>query len=441
MPHTDVVRDPIHQLISLNPAEWQAVNSRVFQRLRGIGQLALTHMVYPGARHSRFEHSLGVRHVAGLVCSKLNLQGEDRDHVLAAALLHDVGHGPFSHVSEQVLDDVSGTRGVHEAISIAIMRTNSELREALGDLCDGAADLVAGTGGRSVLTDIVSGPTDADKLDYLLRDSYFAGVEYGKYDLPRVIDSVARIGNPAAQTYLGFKHDGLWAVEGLLLARHHMHRQVYGHKTRLATDIMVVRALLAGIAEGLLDPAAYTVPLRDGLPAPNEAFLERFLAETDSSVLETLRHAPEGSVSRDLYDRLAVRRLLRQTETVVMRRSNERLDPLQMAAILDPQQFTRDRAAALEAEIAAELDLPPHLVAIYRDTWSNPTYRRPGTRIDSKDILLQRGDRVALLQDESEIFRAEQGEEHNYVYLYAPAMEEAKTEQAKELLWEKLGQI
>jgi len=109
------------------------------------------------------------------------------------------------------------------------------------------------------MRDIVSGPTDADKLDYLLRDSYFAGVNYGRYDLDRIIDSVRVIAPRSAQTQLGFNADGLWAVEELLLARHHMHRQVYRHKTRLATDIMDRdEAFVALIAERGLrveDPA------------------------------------------------------------------------------------------------------------------------------------------------------------------------------------------
>lgn len=437
------VRDPIHQMIHLEATEWRAIDTPVFQRLRRIGQLALTHLVYPGATHTRFEHSLGVRHVAARICHELKFNDDDRQRVLAAALLHDVGHGPFSHVSEQVLEDLSGCEDVHEAISVALIRTDPDLRSALGaELCDGAADIIAGVGGRTVFKDVVSGPTDADKLDYLLRDSYFAGVEYGRYDLPKIYDSVRVIGTEQAGTYLGFESNGLWAVEGLLLARHHMHRQVYGHKTRLATDIMIVRALRAGVEDGLLDRAAYTVPVVAGSASPDEEFLARFLIQTDSSVLESLREAPAGTVSRDLYDRISCRQLLRQTERIALRRSNERLDPLRMAAILDPDQFSQQRVAAVEEEIADELGLPAYLVAIYLDVWSNPTFRRPGGRIESKDILLMRRDgRVVLLNDESEIFRTEQGEEHNHVYLYAPQLDEGATERAKELLWEKIGQL
>jgi hypothetical protein len=263
VPKTERVRDPIHQFVTLSESEWRAVNTPVFQRLRRIGQLAMTHLVYPGATHTRFAHSIGVRHVARRLCEQLDLSEIEGLPVLHAALLHDIGHGPFSHVSEQVLDELSGVRNVHEAISVALIRTDEDLREALGEEnCDAAALLVEG-GRQTAQHDIISGSTDADKLDYLLRDTYFCGAEYGRYDLPRLIESTHIVGNPETQTYLGFDIGGLWAVEGLLLARHHMWRQVYGHKTRLATDIMVTRALRAGVEQGVIG-AEGALKLRGG---------------------------------------------------------------------------------------------------------------------------------------------------------------------------------
>jgi hypothetical protein len=169
-------------MVTLSPAEWAAVDTPVFQRLRRVRQLAMTHLVYPGAVHTRFENSIGVRHIAGRLSESLGLDDEDRDIVQIAALLHDVGHGVFSHVSEQVIDELSGAEGVHEAVSVAIMRTDQSLQRALGgERCERAAEIVALEGPRTAMRDIVTGPTDADKLDYLLRDSYYAGVNYGRY--------------------------------------------------------------------------------------------------------------------------------------------------------------------------------------------------------------------------------------------------------------------
>jgi uncharacterized protein len=437
VPKTERVRDPIHDFVYLEGDEWKAVDSHVFQRLRRVGQLAMTHLVYPGTTHTRFEHSIGVRHVAWRLSEQLKLSKTERRRVLHAALLHDVGHGPFSHVSEQVLDDLSGVQGVHEAISVALIRSDEGLREALGEEdCAAAAALVEG-GQQSVARDIISGSTDADKLDYLLRDAYFAGVEYGRYDLPRVIESARVIGNPEAQTYLGFDIGGLWAVEGLLLARHHMWRQVYGHKTRLATDIMVKRALVAGIEDGLLPRKAYEVPTEAGKPKPTQEFLETYLEQTDSTVVEALRAAEEDSVVRDLIDRLHERKLLRQTESVALHRDQERLDPVRRSQLLDPEQFTRADTDVIEETISNEVGVPRHLVAIYIDRWSNPTYRRPGGGGKST-VQLVDGKRTTYLHVESEIFRQELGVEQAYLHLYMPELESQDEQKAKELLWQAL---
>lgn len=437
VPKTERVRDPIHQFVTLAAEEWEAVNSPVFQRLRRIGQLAMTHLVYPGATHTRFEHSIGVRHVAWRLAEQLGLTEDERRPVLYAALLHDVGHGPFSHVSEQVLDQVSGVENVHEAISVALIRTDPTLRNALGaESCDAAADLVEG-GRQSVERDIVSGSTDADKLDYLLRDTYFAGAEYGRYDLPRLIESARIVGNRETQTYLGFDIGGLWAVEGLLLARHHMWRQVYGHKTRLATDIMVTRALLAGVEQEVLRAEAFTVPTEDGKPNPTPEFLAAFLDQDDSSVVERLRTAEDGSPARDLIDRLRERRLLRQTQSIALHRHSEILDPVRRSQLLDKEEFTKEDTDAIEEAISAELGVARHLVAIYVDRWKNPTYRRPGGSGSSKVQLVDRT-QTTYLHEESEVFRRELGVEQGFLHLYTPELKEDDETKAKELLWEAL---
>jgi HD superfamily phosphohydrolase len=318
------IRDPIHGFVELRQGtERLAIDTPRFQRLRGVRQLAMTHLVYPGTLHTRFEHSMGVCHVAGRLAAELEDEFNDEQVTIvrAAALLHDIGHGPFSHVSENVLEDRNKVSEVHEAISVAIIRTDADLHTALGkDVCLQAADLIAHEGAyevRSALRDIVSGPSDADKLDYLLRDSYFAGVSYGTYDLQRLIDTVDVINPGGAESYLGFKADGLWAVEGLLVARHHMHRQVYGHKTRVATDILVERALSLGIEDGAVDPAAFDVPMdATGRAKPDEAFLERYLSLNDASVMHALLTQEQATRSRDLAERLAQRRLLRRNARI-----------------------------------------------------------------------------------------------------------------------------
>jgi HD superfamily phosphohydrolase len=440
MPSSTTVRDPIHGMVQLAPHEWAAVDAPAFQRLRNIRQLAMTHLVYPSAVHTRFEHSIGVCHIAGRLADRLKLDPEQAQVVRAAALLHDIGHGPFSHVSEQVIDDLAGVHGVHEAISAFMIRNDPTIVAALGeDLSHAAAAIVALAGPRSVERDIVSGPTDADKLDYLLRDSYFAGVKYGEYDLERLIDSSRIIAPRSAQTQLGFDADGLWAVEGLLMARHHMHRQVYGHKTRLATDIMITRALRFAIHEGAVDPAAFTVPVAEGRPQITQAFVERYLAQVDARVLDQLCAAHPTTATGDLGLRIRDRRLLRQTSAVRLDMSKDELGDTRVADLLDSDVTTTDVIAQMESAIAERLCLPSHLVALHVDARTNPTYRNPGS-IRPKDVMIQRGDGQArLLQSESEIFRSELGENHAWIFLYSPALDEDLDQRAKEELWNQLS--
>ena len=445
------IRDPIHNFVELCDEERAAIDTPVFQRLRGIRQLAMTYLVYPGALHTRWEHSAGVCHLAGRVVAELrsrpgaDISDGDVRTVRAAALLHDIGHGPFSHVSEAVLDQRNGVRGVHEAISVAIMRTDPGLIEVFGQAgCDRAADLVAHEGDfatRSALRDIVSGPTDADKLDYLLRDAYFAGVAYGRYDLGRLIDTVTVINPGGAESYLGFDADGLWAVEGLLLARHHMHRQVYGHKTRIAADIMVERALTDGLDDGAIDPASFEVPLSGGKPAPSQEFLHAYLALTDACVMEALLAQPDDTPSRQLARSLVERRLLRRTARISLRDERRELGGPRIATILDAESIapTLDQ---LEGQIADELCCPPYLVALRVEDQANPVYRNPSVGFTDKDILLSFRDRQPeVIHEISEIFRHELRKENKYVSLFSPKREDVTDEKAHELLWNALKTI
>jgi HD superfamily phosphohydrolase len=439
------VRDPIHGMISLDPKEWLAVNSRVFQRLRGIRQLAMTHLVYPGATHTRFEHSIGVCHVAGRIAKQLGLNDNDEEfeQVRHATLLHDIGHGPFSHVSEGLIEERSGVKGCHEAISAYLIRNDAELRAALGEeACDRAARLVEKVPPRTFLGDIVSGPTDADKLDYLLRDSRYAGVEYGHYDLDRIVDTATVIDKDQPESFLGFEQDGVWAVEGLLLARHHMHRQVYSHKTRVATDIMVTRALTFGIQEGTLPEDAYTIETESDRPKVSAEFIQRYLLETDASVMERLLAQDAENISFKLADRLQARDLLRRTATLTLHRERHEFGAQQYGKILDRSSF-EPRCAELEAEIAESLGFEPYLVALYVDSQTNPTYRGPGTQINAGDIMLAYGEGPPdTFESESEIFDEESRAEHSFAHLYTPLLaEEGQRAKAKELMWEALRKV
>jgi uncharacterized protein len=269
------IRDPIHGFIQLESLERQVMDSRAFQRLRFIHQLGMTYLVYPGATHSRFEHSLGVMELAGRVfdiitapqhihhCVRQWLPELDEPHVLsywrkvllAGALCHDIGHLPFSHTAEKELlpDDWNHERLSRELICSDEMKkiwssTDPPLRpEDVVRLAVGpkeAPDLEF-TPWQGILSEIVTGDAfGVDRMDYLLRDSYHSGVAYGRFDHFRLIDTLRILPSQQLENQvdctdptLGIIEGGIQSAEALLLARYFMYSQVYLHPTRRIYDI------------------------------------------------------------------------------------------------------------------------------------------------------------------------------------------------------------
>jgi HD superfamily phosphohydrolase len=281
-------RDPIHGFIQFNELEADIINCNAFQRLRRIKQLALTDYVYPAASHSRFEHSLGVMHLASrifdvLVKDKrsaeiLSLEfgiKEDsyprfRQIVRLAALLHDVGHTPYSHSGEDLLPpDENGKPVRHELYSVAIIRNIvSDILDSHKDCASYGIDssliagLIEGKGvNRQTLLwkDIISGQIDADRMDYLLRDSYHCGVRYGTYDLERLINESCLCEMPDDEGFqVGVIEDARYAAESLLIARHMMFSQVYHHKTRTIYDHHLAQSIKSILGNGNFYPSHKT---------------------------------------------------------------------------------------------------------------------------------------------------------------------------------------
>jgi HD superfamily phosphohydrolase len=383
------VRDPVHGLISFTPREWAVVDTAAFQRLRGVQQLALTHLVYSGARHSRFEHCMGAAHVAGRLATGLRENQKvdlDVDRVRMAALVHDIGHGPFSHVSEEVFEHLSGGDKVHEQISAAIVRHDPAVKKAIG-AADSMwiSDLLSGEGHarkRSVERDIVAGPADIDKLDYLLRDSHFCGVNYGRYDLDKMVET-ARAVSAAGETYLGFHQDGVYALEEMLLARYHMHRQVYGHKTRVGIDRMLVRSMTLGVEEGLLPRDVFCPPTR-----PDKNFVRDYLRWDDSQVTKTLCEGPEGSgagrVMRALVERRLCKRALRfPAETLQTTYGN-----VVSGSILNPDADALKLLQEVESAIAEAAQVDPCWVVLHWEDRKNPLSLPYSVRTKAQDIIV-----------------------------------------------------
>jgi HD superfamily phosphohydrolase len=279
--------------------------------------------------HTRFEHSIGVMHTATLLYDAIRASsaeilkselayrdeglGRDRQLVRFAALLHDVGHSPFSHASEDLFPDRgNGKKFSHEDYSVAIIR--SELASALEDhplnanygfRADDVASLVEGsTRAKQAVfwRDLISGQMDADRMDYLLRDSYHAGVHYGRFDLNRVISTMCAI--PGADDHpprLGITEGGAHAAEALVLARYFMFTQVYFHKTRVAYDVHLRRALKEVLPGG-------------HFPSPLDEHLRHFLEWDDWKLLGLLSNGKGGEHGQRLACRNHYRRIFYSPE-------------------------------------------------------------------------------------------------------------------------------
>ncbi len=267
MPGAFRIYDELYGYIKLGAAEKAVIDTAVFQRLRRVKQLSLASLVYPGAEHTRFSHSIGVAHVATLMARRLRrmgYMGGDEELVLRlAALLHDVGHPPYSHALEYAYHSRYGadSRKLHERVTVVVVRENPEIKEALsvaGVDPDEVASVIEGTHRNQLLTSLLSGDLDADRLDYLPRDALHTGVAYGLIDRERLIDTLT----VDSSGRLALLYKGVGALENFYIARLHMYRAVYHHKTVTAYTLLLSRVFEALAEE---DPEVEQIFTPDGL--------------------------------------------------------------------------------------------------------------------------------------------------------------------------------
>lgn len=232
-----IVNDPVYGFISFRfPLIFNIIEHPYFQRLRRIKQLGLTHLVYPGAQHTRFQHSIGAYHLMSTAISVLRDKGveiseEEEEAACAAILLHDMGHGPFSHALEHsLMEGIS-----HEQLSLLFMEKLNEEFEGQLSL---AIEIFRGTYRKKFLTELISGQLDMDRLDYLRRDSFFTGVTEGAIGLDRIIQMLN-----VHKDHLVVDEKGIYSIEKFLVARRLMYWQVYHHKTVLSAEFLLIRLL------------------------------------------------------------------------------------------------------------------------------------------------------------------------------------------------------
>ncbi|MGY5863355.1 MAG: HD domain-containing protein [Candidatus Thorarchaeota archaeon] len=272
------INDPIHGFIGLTDIETKIINSQPYQRLRRIKQLSGGHFVYPTAEHTRFGHCIGVMYLAGLsgkrLLDRMGLGDKKLQEVRLAGLLHDIGHGPFSHVFEEVLLEKREMN--HEDVTewIILKSEIGDLIEAEGISKKRIGDLVRGrqkTKKDSIIAGIVAGQIDSDKMDYLIRDSFYCGVNYGLVDIHRLIDSI----EISKEYQMQFDIAARGALESFLVARYEMFLNVYYHKTVRSVEVMLVKLINA--ADDTLKLTSFSTP-------------EEFLELDDMSLISRIRN-------------------------------------------------------------------------------------------------------------------------------------------------------
>lgn len=321
------IKDPVHGYIEVPTPLVPLLDTEAVQRLRYIKQLGFIYLVYPGANHTRFEHSLGAMHLASLLSRQLDLSEEDMLLVCTAALLHDIGHGPFSHASEKLRAEY-GPFSHDEIGPYLITPEISDILEENGTEPKEIAGIVAGN---HRLAEMIHGDLDVDRMDYLLRDAHYTGVPYGNLDAGRLIQSLVFTGGG-----LAIKESGIAAAESLLIARTLMGPSVYYHHVARITEEMF---LLAGRSH-----------FADSTP-------DSFMRMDDVSGTTLLMNSP-SAISREMMQRIRRRDLYKRAVYT----GREQLDMDRLSS-LRPEEKTRMRRTIAETAGVPEekiiLDIPP----------------------------------------------------------------------------------
>lgn len=301
------VHDPLYGFIDLNEIEIRVIDSSAFRRLHRIKQLAQANTVYPSASHTRFEHSLGVCHLAGLVARRLRFDDNMTQVVRLAALLHDIGHGPFSHIFEPVLSNINNQEISHEEISQMIIKDDPEVSRILGELAPQVASILdhkpvpGWTSQESMLAaDVVSGPLDVDRMDYLRRDSYHLGVVYGRFDLDQLIHTMTTT-KDTGERWVAVNIKGWGAVEQYRLNRYLMHAQVYQHHAIVIANRMCIDSMLCAVGD-VIGP--------DELLMDSPNFLDNYMKLDDQSLSDSILSS--NGMAAKIMARLRRRDLLKR---------------------------------------------------------------------------------------------------------------------------------
>jgi len=379
-----IIRDPIHGDIKLKGFFLDLIEAAELQRLYNIKQLGFAHLVYPGANHTRLEHSLGTYHMAYKAAEILNLNNNEKEIVACAALLHDIGHGPFSHTLEYILrdklnvDHVDLTEklifGEHKIfnesekdfiVSPGVFEILNKYSIDLKQI----SNIIRGKSTKnSYLCQLLNSSIDVDQLDYLIRDAYYTGVAYGMIDIDRFLQTLIINGDR-----LAVLKKGVGVIENILMARSLMYSSVYFHKTVRIAELMLSKA----------------IELIDDLD-PFE-----FFKKTDTELVNDLKRM--GSFQNEIITRLKYRNLFKQAYTV----SGSTLDKTSIKTIEKYEKLKSRREK--EQYIENSLNIPSGHVII-----DIPSYElhQAEPRIDQTDVTIIDGNKTKSLDEYTPIAKA-----------------------------------
>ena len=303
------IKDPVHGYIGVDEKILPLLDSPQVQRLRHIRQLGFSDMVYPGANHTRFEHSLGTMHLAGILAKSLKLDDHDVLLSMVSGILHDIGHGPFSHATEPLIEKYIG-RSHHE---VEHMLHEAEICEAIGKIGLVPSEICRMIEGKHKLAGIIHGDLDVDRMDYLKRDAHYTGVPYGTVDAQRLIQSTI-----LSENGLALKDTGIIAAESLLIARTLMRPTIYFHHVSRIAESMVKAAAVRHLEVTGSDRANELLSMDDG-----SFSVELMNSESESASVLMKSLMRRSLYKRSIYvglDQIRMSSVLRRSDSIDERR-------------------------------------------------------------------------------------------------------------------------
>ncbi len=370
--YSDIV-DPIHDFIRVYDHELKIIDNPIFQRLRRIRQLSGAHLTYPAAQHTRFEHSLGVMHIASQAGKALNekgiLKSDDIDLLRLAGLLHDIGHGPFSHLFEEVIQQKKFS---HEDFGKEII-----LKSEIGDILSTngydkklVTKIAFGDSKLQYMNEIISGALSADMMDYLLRDGYFTGAEHAQIDHKRITQSL-----DVHKKKLALERSALYSFESMMHSRYQMFKAVYFHKTVRSAEVMLLEALRLSD-----DEFGFTsFNIKEFVKLTDEYVLSTLIS-SKSSKLKRARQFAEDYQNRKLL-KCVFERILTSRTNLGKSRTDELRTSISKKSKVEENEIFVDSSVTPSIPLAPSKNESKHIILISNENGKSTAQEMPISEI------------------------------------------------------------